>query len=168
MSYQAPREDVAYENRMDIDQGRASAGSGYVTAGRREMHEQKEKLTSIIFDDYPVDVDAINDYFEGLFSSDEAKKALEHLRKDLKSFSQSLQRSRLAVSDVMCAIDGLLASGLMNEEKRTTLKTFKENNMVLQEVTSVLNMRLVGLELWAWPKEGILVEFRRHLNGKYR
>ena len=70
--------------------------------------------------------------------------------------------------DVKNAIQGLLASGLMNEDKRTTLKAFEENPTVLDEVASVLNMRMASLDSWSWPKEGIVVEFRRHLNGKYR
>lgn len=56
----------------------------------------------------------------------------------------------------------------MDEGRRTTLKAFLENPTVLDEVASVLNMRMASIESWKWPAEGILVEFRRHLNGKYR
>ena len=70
--------------------------------------------------------------------------------------------------DVKNAIQGLLASGLMNEDNRTTLKAFEENPTVLDEVASVLNIRMASLDSWSWPKKGIVVEFRHHLNGKYR
>jgi hypothetical protein len=55
-----------------------------VEVGRKEMHEQKAKLQSIIFDDYPVDVDELNEYLEGLFDPEEPAKALGKLRKELK------------------------------------------------------------------------------------
>ncbi|KAF8973599.1 hypothetical protein BDZ97DRAFT_1912079 [Flammula alnicola] len=56
----------------------------------------------------------------------------------------------------------------MDEEKRATLKAFLENPTVLDEVASVLGMRMASIESWTWSKGGILIEFRRHLNGKYR
>jgi len=145
-----------------------ASGSEFVEVGRKEMYEQKEKLVSIIFEDHSVDVKELNAYLGDLFSSEEATMALEKLRKELKDFSYWFQRKTIAVADVRNAIKGLLASGLMDEEKRTTLKAFEENPTVLNEVASVLNMRMASLDSWAWPEEGILVEFRRHLNGKYR
>ncbi|KDR74037.1 hypothetical protein GALMADRAFT_141780 [Galerina marginata CBS 339.88] len=169
LAYQAGPEPAEGNDTSDSDGTTGETNSsGYVAVGRKEMYEQKEKLISIVFDEYPADVKELNAYLEDLFSSEEATKALEKLRKELKDFSYWLQRRPIAVQDVKNAIKGLLASGLMDEEKRTTLKAFEENSTVLDEVTSVLNMRMASLESWTWPKEGILVEFRRHLNGKYR
>jgi hypothetical protein len=42
------------------------------------------------------------------------------------------------------------------------------NDVILQEVASVLNMQLASIESFAWPQEGVQVEMRRHLSGKYR
>ena len=142
--------------------------SDIVEVGRKELFEQKEKFQSIIFEDHPTDVEKLKAYLEGLFASEEGVKALEKLRKEIKKFSKYLQRAVITTDDVKNAIKGLLASGLMNEGKRTTLKAFEENPTVLNEVASVLNMRMASLDSWSWPKEGIVVEFRRHLNGKYR
>ncbi|PPQ85746.1 hypothetical protein CVT25_003064 [Psilocybe cyanescens] len=128
----------------------------------------KEKLISIIFDDHSVDADKLKEYLEGLFESEEGTKALDKLRKEIKSFSYWFKRQPVSNTDVKNAISGLLASGLMDEEKRTTLKAFQENAIVIDEIASVLSMRMAGIDSWAWPKEGIQVEFRRHLNGKYR
>ncbi|PPQ90279.1 hypothetical protein CVT25_013104 [Psilocybe cyanescens] len=141
--------------------------SEFIEVGRKEMYEHKEKLISIVFDDYPVPVPELNMYLEELFASEEASRALGALRKEIKDFGSSLQRKPITVQDVRNAITGLLTTGLMDEEKRTTLKAFEENSTVLNEVASVLNMRMASLDTWAWPKEGVLVEFRRHLNGKY-
>jgi hypothetical protein len=40
--------------------------------------------------------------------------------------------------------------------------------MILEEVASVLNMHLSRIGTWSWPEEGVAVEMRRALNGKYR
>lgn len=165
VAYQGPSED------RDLDSGSNSGAadeSNFVQVGRKEMYEQKEKLVSIVFDDHPIDTEKLKDYLEKLFESEEAEKALEKLRKEIKDFGYWLRRRAISVADVRNAIAGLLASGLMDEEKRTTLKAFQENPTVLNEVASVLNMRMANIKSWSWPKGGILVEFRRHLNGKYR
>lgn len=168
VAYQGPSEDQADQDLKDVSDAESNAGSSFIEVGRKEMYEQKEKLVSIVFNDYPIDTKKLTDYLEGLFESEEAARSLEKLRKEMKDFSYWLKRKIITVVDVRHAITGLLASGLMDEEKRTTLKAFQDNNMVLNEVASVLNMRMANLKSWSWPKEGILVEFRRHLNGKYR
>ncbi|CAA7262123.1 unnamed protein product [Cyclocybe aegerita] len=161
---------VAYQPGGEDGEVDGSSQSSFDVAdvGRKEMHEQKEKLVSIIFEDHPVDVEELKRYLEGLFKGEEAARSLEKLRKELKDFGYWFKRKEITKVDVTNAIKGLHASGLMDEEKRTTLKAFEENPTVLDEVTSVLNMRMANIKTWAWPKEGILVEFRRHLNGKYR
>ena len=166
LTYQAGTDDNDLPNIAS--DGASSESSDFVEVGRKELFEQKEKFQSIIFEDHPIDAEKLKAYLEGLFDSEEGAKALEKLRKEIKSFSKYLQRAVISTVDVKNAIKGLLASGLMNEEKRTTLKAFEENPTVLDEVTSVLNMRMASLDSWSWPKEGIIVEFRRHLNGKYR
>ncbi|KAF9484209.1 hypothetical protein BDN70DRAFT_917904 [Pholiota conissans] len=152
----------------DNDADAPPSPSDFVEVGRKELHEQKEKLLSIIFEEPKVDVAQITRYLEDLFESEEATRVLEQVRKEIKLFGKSLQRKTLTLEDVKNTIAGLLASDLMDEDKRTTLKAFQENPIVLQEVASVLTMRMAGLESWEWPEEGMLVEFRRHLNGKYR
>ena len=164
LAYQAGAED----NDLPDAASDGGASSDFVEVGRKELYEQKERFQSIIFEDHPIDVEKLKEYLEGLFNSEEGTKALEKLRKEIKSFSKWLQRAVITTGDVKNAIQGLLASGLMNEDKRTTLKAFEENPTVLDEVASVLNMRMASLDSWSWPKEGIVVEFRRHLNGKYR
>jgi hypothetical protein len=136
----------------------APEGSTFEKLGRKEMHDQKEKLVSIIFDDYPIEVEKLKAYLNELFEEEEATKSLEKMRKELKDFSYWLKRRTISVFDVKNAIAGLLVSGLMDEEKRTTLKAFQESDMVLTELASVLNMRMANLKSWSWPKEGILVE----------
>ncbi len=103
-----------------------------------------------------------------LFEPEEAAKALLTVRRDLKKFGRDLRRKTVSSSDVRNAIQGLLSSDMTDEQKISTLKAFTENQAVLDEVASVLTMRIASLDTWHWPVEGMEVEFRRHLNGKYR
>ena len=147
---------------MDIDK------EAFVEVGRKEMHEQKERLKSIIFEPYATDTGALLTYLTDLFMSPDSAKSLISLRTDIKKFGDSLLHKTITAHDVSWAIVNLLASGLMDETKRTTLRGFTENPTVLDEVASVLTMRLASLRSWSWPKTGLPIEMRRHLNGKYR
>ncbi|KAF9526214.1 hypothetical protein CPB83DRAFT_496516 [Crepidotus variabilis] len=164
---------VAYQGPSEVPSGASDASVGtdassFVEAGRKEMYEQKAKLQSIVFEDHPIETDKLKSYLEKLFESEESTKALEKLRKELKDFSYHFKRRKITTTDVKDTLNGLLATGLMDEEKRSTLKAFQDNATVLEEVASVLNMRMANIQSWSWPKDGMLVEFRRHLNGKYR
>ena len=160
LAYQAGADD----NNDLPDIASDGTSSDFVEVGRKELYELK--FQSIIFEDHPIDTEKLKEYLKGLFGSEEGAKALKKLRKEIKLFSKYLQRAAITTDDVKNAIKGLLASGLMSEGKRTTLKAFEENPTILDEVVSVLNMRMASLDSWSWPKEGIVVEFRRYLNGR--
>ena len=142
--------------------------SQFVDVGRKEKHEQQERLTSIVFDEAAVDPERLVAYLTDLFSGEEAEKILKSVRSAVEFFGSDLRRKLILDSDVKNAIRGLLAAGLMDEGKRATLAEFLENSTVITEVASVLNMRMASLDTWAWPSEGLTIEMRRHLNGKYR
>jgi hypothetical protein len=57
---------------------------------------------------------------------------------------------------------------ILSAEKAETLKGFLTNDVILLEVASVLNMQLASIESFSWPQEGVQVDMRRHLSGKYR
>lgn len=57
---------------------------------------------------------------------------------------------------------------ILSAEKAETLKGFLTNDVILEEVASVLNMQLASIESFSWPHDGVQVEMRRHLSGKYR
>lgn len=141
---------------------------GFVDVGRREKVEQKERFASLVFEEHPVDTNALRKYLEELFESPEATKALENVRSAIGSFGALLGGTKINITNVQHAIQGLLSSGLMDEAKRATLKEFLANPTIQSEVASVLNMRLDALDTWAWPESGLVIELRRHLNGKYR
>lgn len=141
------------------------------TVGRAEMHEQRETWENYVFKEADVNKDAIHDYLDRLFTETAlSKQALKELREKIKSFGTELgsKRTWITVHELEWVSKALLRSDLLSKEKTNILKEFMRNPAVAQEVADVLNMRLAALESWSWPAEGIPVEMRRQLNGKYR
>lgn len=149
----------------------SSEDSAAVKVGRAEMHEQRATWEGYVFTPVSVNVDNINSYLDGLFTSSSlSQKALEDLRKKVKTFGDGFfAEKNFTVHDLKWVTRALLKSDLLTKEKTAILKEFMRNPAVTEEVVDVLNMRLASLDSWVWPTgDGIPVEMRRQLNGKYR
>lgn len=155
-----------------------SPGSGdsdatqFEAVGREEMHEQRKQWESNVFSTTDVDQVGIEAYLTNLFTTkSHVKREYETLRKRLRAFSINIATEEIFQVDSLKAhVKGVLATDLLNDEKRTILKTFASNEAVLKEVADVLSMRFKSLELWQYTTDNgaITVEQRRQLNGKYR
>lgn len=138
--------------------------------GRKEMHDQRREWESIVFArDASSDSKKIDSYLADIFGSTSkaktmVKEPLGILRDDMKSF----KLPRLNIEDVKTCISGILTTDLLSETKRKALVEFQGNSTILQEMADVLNMQVDALKSWSWGEEGIPVEVRRALNGKYR
>ncbi|KAE9400504.1 hypothetical protein BT96DRAFT_975354 [Gymnopus androsaceus JB14] len=138
------------------------------SAPRSERIEQRDRIQSLIFEPKHVDIPAIETYLASLFSSTpEATAALDILRSRLQNFGDTLLREQIDEDQMPSLIRSLLSRDLLSAEKATILKGFLSNEIVLKEVASVLGMQLARLDTWEWPEEGVFVEMRRHLSGKY-
>ncbi|KAF9451302.1 hypothetical protein P691DRAFT_787487 [Macrolepiota fuliginosa MF-IS2] len=125
----------------------------FIEVGRKELHDQREKLEAI---------------WRTFFSEKQATTALKTMRESIGEGAEEIWNIEFSIGTVDTTISSLLASGLMSEEKCTALRSFSDNSMILGELVDVLKMRLSSIDTWAWPAEGLLVEMRRYLNGKYR
>jgi hypothetical protein len=157
---------IANGSRTDVSA--EEQGEHFVEVGRTELHEQVQKFNSIVFEAMEVDVDAIKYYLTELFSDVTARKILEDLRKDMEEFSSYLEWKPITADDMRWTINSLLSTDLLDEEKLDILREFKDNELALDEMASLMNMQLGRLSTWSWPKSGIATTPRRHLNGKYR
>ncbi|KAJ6510237.1 hypothetical protein C8R47DRAFT_788682 [Mycena vitilis] len=137
----------------------------FVEVGRKEMYEQRKRLKEIIFKAKAIDTDTLTDYLTGLFSDTEM---LGNMRRGMEEFGRDLQNRVISADDMRWVIKSLLASDLMIEEKRNTLREFTQNQTVVEEIATVMTMRLNSIGAWSWPKHGVQVEMRRNLNGRYR
>ncbi|PYH48398.1 uncharacterized protein BP01DRAFT_146994 [Aspergillus saccharolyticus JOP 1030-1] len=152
----------------------ASAGessASFEQVGRAEMHEQRAKWESLVFTEADIDATAIRKYLDDIFeATNQTQQALKALRDRLRSFGTDFasKKTWFKAKDLTWISKSLLSSDLLTKEKTAVLKEFMRNPAVAQEVADVLNMRLSSLDTWTWPSEGIPVEMRRQLNGKYR
>ncbi|TDL26815.1 reverse transcriptase-like protein [Rickenella mellea] len=152
---------------VNASEGRGSPDA-FEKVNRTETMEQKEKLESLIFESKEIDVPALEEYLKDLFSSKDAEDELKKMRKRIKKFSEDLREKKITTDDMKWIIKSLLATDLLSDAKQVTLKEFGQNPTVVKELASVLNMQLASLSTWHWPKDGVVVEPRRHLNGKTR
>ena len=138
------------------------------TQARDEYRANWERL---VFEEFETDQEAIGAYLQDLFGNSRSKKfqALTTLRKSVETFETNLSNPGQFNEEVLrWTINGLLASGLLSNEKNEALKDFLGSSVILVEVADVLNMRMATIDTWEWAVEGLPVEQRRHLNGKHR
>jgi hypothetical protein len=146
----------------------------YENVGRAEMHEQRAIWESLVFNPAThANEDAIQAYLSNLFTKTKlSRQALKDLRVSIQSFGTDLvsKGSWLDVDNLKWVSEALLKTDLLSDQKTAILKEFMQNKEVAQEVADVLNMRIASLESWSWTTDGdgIPVEMRRQLNGKYR
>ncbi|KIY70981.1 hypothetical protein CYLTODRAFT_346790 [Cylindrobasidium torrendii FP15055 ss-10] len=146
-------------------------GSGAGTDAKKELDAtalQQDRIQELIFKPKETDAAAITAYLDDLFSSPDASTELAKLRQRIEDASRTLLRERLTTTSTRNLIQSLLARDLLSAEKAATLKSFLDNSVILDEVTSVLNMQLASIDQWDWPEDGVRIEMRRHLSGKYR
>ncbi len=138
---------------------------------KERLHQLSEKFESVVFTPGDVDVEQIQQLLDGLFAGEDAAKALTTFRKRISEFGKCLaDTSKPFTQDVLeWCISGLLQSDLLSDEKKNALDDFLKDKLVLAEIGDVLNMRFADLQNWSWDADdGIPVEPRRQLNGKYR
>lgn len=136
-----------------------------------ERDESRAAWENLVFQSFETDKAAIKTYLHTLFGKNgtnkQAIKALTALRKSVETFESSLaSTNQFNVHSLRWAINGLLSSDLLSDEKRGVLKDFLASTVVLGEVADVLNMRMAALDTWDWDSE-VSIEQRRHVNGNY-
>lgn len=154
-----------------LDNGTLDGEFEVVEKQKERLRQLSEKFESVVFTPSEVDTDAITKLLSGLFASEDSEKALLALRKRIKHFGNDFAARPKPINlEVLgWSITGLLQSDLLSDEKKNTLESFLKDDIALTEIADVLNMRFADLEAWSWDAdEGIPVEPRRQLNGKYR
>ncbi|KAF5341988.1 hypothetical protein D9611_001534 [Ephemerocybe angulata] len=135
------------------------------------LRVEKERLAGLFFapaGETPLDTGALVEYLDGLFASDAAQAQLASLRGFVGTRGAAFQKELVSSSSVTNAIDGLLGGYSLKEGMRETLEAFRANPAVIQEISSVLTIRMANLDAWEWPIEGVLTEFRTYVTGKLR
>jgi hypothetical protein len=135
------------------------------------LQKLTEKFTNVAFTPSHTDEVEIDQYLSSLFEDDHASALLEKLRKDVGVFAECF-KSRATPFDtsvLKLSIKALLTNDLLNDDAKMTLSEFSTNDVVLNEIADVLNLRFSDLDNWSWDAdEGMYYEPRRQGNGKYR
>lgn len=156
--------------------------TGFENVDRAEI--QRAKWESLVFTAAThVGKRSIRAYLDDLFTKSKLSlQALKELREDIQNFANDLvsqgkwldfgelhwASTRLDVGELQWVSNELMKSDLLSNEKATILEELMRNTEAAQEVADVLNMRLKSLDSWGWGGDGIPIEMRCQLNGKYR
>lgn len=120
--------------------------------------------------DLDLDPARVEEYLDRLFCKTKlSRQALGELRERIKVFGVELMADRecFTIETLRSVSASLLRGDLLSPEKTAILKEFMRNNEVAQEVADVLTLRFASLDNWNWEADGLPVEMRRQLNGKY-
>jgi hypothetical protein len=126
---------------------------------------------------YPLETDGIriHNYFERLFDSDDGVKDLAKLCNGVEDLVETDSRDFGGPKPfnnrvLTWRLKGLLANGFLSDEKNVTLQKMQKDELALTETCDFLNMKGADIKNWNWEaqEDGIAIEPRRQLNGKYR
>ncbi|ORY65109.1 uncharacterized protein BCR38DRAFT_408852 [Pseudomassariella vexata] len=150
--------------------GNSDESAEYVPS-KRKLESRLEWERSV-FEPAIVDVQKLEEYLAQLFQDGKGQtkpkaKASKQLADEIASFEMEMSSpNQFTPSSLNWVIQGLLDSELLSDEKREVLKNFKTSQVMLTEVSDVLNMRITGLAKWSWG-ESVPVEQRRKISGGY-
>ncbi|KUJ08149.1 uncharacterized protein LY89DRAFT_629916 [Mollisia scopiformis] len=159
------------EKSSDIPDDMSMLSEDFEKVERTAKEESRAEWEKTVFEPFETDQIAISEFLRNLFGEDGNKKlaltALNALRRSVATFETSLRAPGQFNDGVLrWTINGLLASGLMSDEKRGVLKEFLASPVILSEIADVLNMRLASISTWDWEQE-VPIEQRRHVTGAY-
>ncbi|KAF2637716.1 hypothetical protein P280DRAFT_457319 [Massarina eburnea CBS 473.64] len=135
------------------------------------LQQLKDKFSNVVFtplETNEVDIDA---YLSSLFEDDYARGILMAIRHKVALYGELLDElvSPFNPDVIKECIKALLLNDLLNDDAKTTLDEFSTNDVVLDEIADVLNLRFSDIKNWSWEAdEGMYYEPRRQPNGKYR
>ncbi|KAE8446090.1 hypothetical protein EG329_012598 [Mollisiaceae sp. DMI_Dod_QoI] len=164
------------EEQSIIDETESLDGSFEVIEKDR-MKLLTEKFESVVFTPLETDTNDIVQYLDGLFLGDLGAKALERLRAATRADGDHILEGNAVVNKavfnqhtIRWCLNGLLANDLLRDDKKAILQEFLQDEVARAEICDVLNMKFADLDNWNWDAgpEGLPVEPRRQLNGKYR
>ncbi len=141
------------------------------------LKQLKDKFADVVFTPFETNGVEIDLYLANLFPSDHGSRFLKGLRTHVRDICQlwipskgSSRISHFNSRSIRWCLKGLLGNDLLSDDKKVILQEFRQDEVAQGEICDVLNMKLANLENWEWDAgtNGLPVEPRRQLNGKYR
>lgn len=141
-------------------------------ARAEELKQQaRQQWEGFVFEPAKVDEAGLQEFLVNLFRDEgdlmTKRRALETLSEKITAFEAEMASpTQFNPSTLKWVIQGLLASDLLTDEKRDVLKSFKDSQVILSEISDVLNMRIAALGNWSWG-ESVPLEQTRKISGIY-
>ncbi|TVY13182.1 hypothetical protein LARI1_G009523 [Lachnellula arida] len=142
---------------------------------RQEKRDERVEWEKYVFTPLNTNTAAIEDYLKELFaetgSNQDIQAAYHALRVSTQEFETRLHNNKhFSQSDLKWIIGGLLRSDLLTEQKQKQLKELYNDKDLLLALEEHLKFRMLNLDNWDWSsaKEGIPINQRRGLSGRYR
>ncbi|KAI0377728.1 hypothetical protein F5Y04DRAFT_171917 [Hypomontagnella monticulosa] len=163
---------LSTEKSKETEEVDVAMTEGFEDVANTMKQEARQQWESSVFEPAKIDEAQLRAYLGNLFGAQDSKaptkiKALEEIRSKVATFEGEMSTAnQFSLDTVHWAIDGLLSSGLLSDEKREVLKDFKNNSIILSEIVDVLNMRMASLQSWSWG-QAVSLEQRRQINGVY-
>lgn len=136
------------------------------------LKELQEKFQGVVFTPLETATEDITQHLQSLFGGALGAKSLERLRRSTASRGSSIMNNKAPFDErsINWCLKGLLANDLLREDKKAILQDFLQDKVARGEICDVLNMKFADIKNWTWdaPPEGLPVEPRSQLNGKYR
>lgn len=163
--------DAKSEPIVDSEKKEEDLDGSFEHVQKYNLQNLKDKFSSVVFTPLETDEVEIDNYLASFFEDDYAAGLLENTRKQIASFARSLKARPTPFNSIMLksCIQALLTNDLLNDDAKMTLSEFSTNDVVLDEIADVLNLRFSDLDNWMWEADdGMYYEPRRQVNGKYR
>ncbi|KAI1387788.1 uncharacterized protein F4822DRAFT_407581 [Hypoxylon trugodes] len=157
----------AKEDEVDV-----AMTEGFEDVAKAMKLDSRQQWERTVFEPAQVDVARLQSYLDQLFGvgsmdSPAKLKALNHFRQKVATFENEMAApNQFNPRTLRWVADGLLSSGLLSDEKREVLRDFKNNTIILSEISDVLNMRITSLSSWSWGS-AVPLEQRRQISGTY-
>jgi hypothetical protein len=158
-------EQVSFEDSEALD-------GSFEVVEKDRLKQLKDKFSAVVFTPLETDEVEISVHLDELFCGDVGVKALERLRRDVGNIGKSISANKTPFDDrtIRWCLKGLLRNDLLRDDKKAILQDFLRDEVARTEICDVLNMKMADIKHWRWDagEEGLPVEPRQQLNGKYR
>lgn len=119
------------------------------------LENLKNKFSDVVFAPLETDEVEIDAYMSSLFEGDYAETLLNDIRTRVARFAVQLKERATPFNQAILkqCISALLTNDLLNDDAKMTLSEFSTNDVVLDEIADVLNLRFSDLDNWSWEAD---------------
>ncbi|KAH9476813.1 hypothetical protein JR316_0010728 [Psilocybe cubensis] len=132
----------------------------------RKARIAHEKFVSTAFEEHTTSFSNLFDYLDNLFEPEEVTQALAEVRASNYRFGVQFDAEHIGDS-IHDILEDLLTSGLVDGQQREVIEHIQGNPTARDQVISIATMRVLNIDTWSWPKEGVKVAIRSQRSDEF-